>query len=208
MWCEMINTLFSEKNIKEKLSKPVFYQKNQIIFYETDLCTQIGIIIKGHIKLVHYTLSGEEIILSELNEGDIFGDMIIHANHPYYPGYLIALEQTQIVYINKKSLEELFSQSPLFTKQYIANISKKAALINYHHKILSMPSLQEKILYYVETQMKTHDSDKISFTNITKMADYFHVKRPSLSRKLNELKRQNIIDYNKNQIWLKTKVKL
>jgi CRP-like cAMP-binding protein len=205
---QMLKTLLSQKKIKESINNAVFYNKDQILFFETDLCSKIGIIIKGHIKLVHYTLKGEEIVLSELSEGDIFGDMIIYAHHPYFPGCLIAIESTQVVYIDKQSLEKILMQNIQIAKEYIANISNKAAIINYHHKILSMPSLEEKILYYIETQSIIHDSNKVPFVNITKMANYFRVKRPSLSRKLNELKQHKIIDYNKKNIWLTTKQNL
>jgi CRP-like cAMP-binding protein len=194
--------ILNQAFIKEYLPLPCNYPKRYTVFTEDDQCTKIGIILRGQIKLSQFSYSGKEIKLSILNPGDIFGDFLIYSDHPYYPGHLITVEPSSVVYIDKDKLNVLLKRSDKFREYFLKNYSKKATLLNEHQKILSQQSLRDKLLMWLKLNQKYYSDKHIPISSKTALAKYLNTQRPSLSRILRTLKEEGLLDYDKDYIWL------
>ena len=189
--------------VKNKLGIACIYPAGSTIYLEGERCNKVGVIIEGTIKLSHFTVNGQEIVMAQLTKNDLFGDFLIHEDHPYYPGDLIATEESKVAYFDKCQLDELLLESHAFRVFYLKNLSQKALKLNMHNKILQMPSLKEKVLFWMETEQHYSEKMRIKYQSKQSLADFFNVRRPSLSRVLKQLKNDNIIDYNRYEVWFK-----
>lgn len=197
-----MENIFEKDFLNTYLPLPCNYPKRYTVFTEDDQCKKIGIILYGQIKLSQFSYEGKEIKLSVLNPGDIFGDFLIYADHPYYPGHLITTKPTSVVYIDKDRLNYLLKHSDTFREYFLKNYSKKATQLNEHQKILSQQSLRDKLLMWLKLNQKYYNDKHIPITSKTALAKYLNTQRPSLSRVLKTLKEEGIIDYSKTHIWL------
>ena len=181
--------------------KNVSYESNKIIYQEKDQCNQVGIVREGKIELIHYSYEGRLIQLGQLEKGDIFGDFLIYSSHPYFPGILKSKTKSVIAFIPKKELTRMLQLDDDFRNYYLRQLSEKAFKLNIHNKILSLSSLREKIVLYLENNISTLEKNRVYVSSKTKLSEYFNVQRPSLSRELKRMKNEKIIDYNRHYIW-------
>ena len=191
--------MFDFKSISDKISIKCLYQKGMMIHHEHDRCERIGIIISGQIKMTHYTYQGQERVLAILNQGDLFGDFLIHSSSSYFPGDLIAMENTEISFMNQNQLMDLLSNHMPFRRFYLQQLSEKALKFNRHNKILMQQSIREKINMWMSYQIPDH-KNRIKISSKEALANLFNVARPSLSRELSKMKEDRLIDYDRNYI--------
>ncbi|MFO7968490.1 MAG: helix-turn-helix domain-containing protein, partial [Candidatus Izemoplasmatales bacterium] len=102
--------------------------------------------------------------------------------------------------LDKSNLEKLIIKNADFREYYLSQLSEKALKLNLHNKILIQPSLEEKILMWLDQMINENQNNLITIKTKEALANYLNVTRPSLSRKLRELKARGIIDYGKNYI--------
>ena len=83
----------------------------------------------------------------------------------------------------------------------MGQLSNKILMLNKKITLLSYKSIREKVAYFILTQYKIHKSN-ILVLKMTKkeIAENLGIPRPSFSRELINMKEDNIIDFNKNEI--------
>lgn len=190
-------SIFNHPDIIKYFSLSCHYQKGMIVYHEHDICDRLGLIIEGEVHMIHYTNQGEERILARLNPGDLFGDFLIHASLPYYPGNLVATKTSKIAYLDITALTYLMKTNDDFQHDYLRQLSEKALAFNQHNKILMQSTLREKILMWLNQQKHFYPQGKIPIQSKENLANYFNCQRPSLSRELANMKEEGLIDYNR-----------
>lgn len=199
----ILMNLLADKTIRNEFSLTCKYPEGFVINRENDICDKLGYIIKGDIGLIHYTSSGEERVLARLKANDFFGDFLINSKHPFYPGNLICLSETEIVFLNQKNLDRLIRENENFRSYYLNQLSDKALKLNYHNKVLLQGSLREKILLFLDQKALETNSKRIKISSKQTLANYLNVARPSLSRELSIMRKNGLIDYNRKEIIIK-----
>ncbi len=167
------------------------YPKGYIIEQEGSLCQRIGLITKGTIQLVHYNEAGDAAYLATLKAGDTFGDILMFSDDPIYPGHLMATTETHVKFMDRQTTETAIKHDHAFCQTFIKNLSNKANTFNFLNKLYQQPTLEKKIYYYLEYQMLTHDKDYVVIESISDWASVLGVQRPSLSRTLSGLIKDN-----------------
>ena len=169
------------------------YKKNEIIKNEGDICNQIGFILSGSINISNINWNNKEFNFQHFNEGDLFGEMLIFSENNFYPGTIYATSNCTILYISKPKFLNKLAKDTSFSDYYFSYTSNKFIQLQTRIKILSQPSIEDKFLYYLKTQIQRHNTNKIKIKSITKLAEYLNVTRPSLSRTINILINENKI---------------
>ena len=191
------------KDIIKEFSLKCCYPKNTLIYHENDLCDRIGYVVEGNLELIHFTVNGEERLLAELKQGDIFGDFLINSENPYYPGNLVSISDSSICFLEKNKLERLIKTNDDFRHIYLKQLSDKALKLNQHNKLLMQKSLRDKLLMYINNLSLSQNTKLVAISNKQALANYLNVTRQSLFRELKAMKKENIIDFNKKYVWLK-----
>lgn len=195
--------LFLNVDLKKYENKFVYkqYPANTLVFHEGDECDSIGIILKGQLVISTITSMDNEYIINILNKNDLFGDTLLFTDKTIYLGDGITNKETEILFICKELLLEMFKDQS-FLLNFLSMVSKKSIDLRNRLKLLSHKSIEERILFYLYTEKKRLQTKKIPIKSKEALAQLLNVPRPSLSRELIRLKEKNIIDYNRYFITL------
>ncbi|MEY8000667.1 Crp/Fnr family transcriptional regulator [Clostridium sp. Mt-5] len=199
---------FSKDNIKNFLKEINYtsmrYLKGEVIAIEESDCSKIGIVISGTVEVQKIFSSGKAITISSLKESDIFGEVIIFSNRNTYPATIVASSNTYIIFISKENILKLCNLFPLFLNNFMTLLSDKVLMLNKKLKNISYETIRQKIISYILDEY-THQKDLKIILNYTRkeMAEQLGIPRPSLSRELAHMKKENLIDFGKNYILIK-----
>lgn len=176
------------------------YKKDEIVFEEGSKCSSIGLVISGSIQISTFTILENEYSINTINAGDIFGTNLLFSSSPYYLGFARCLKETKIGIINKANLIYLLQNDTDFLNNYLAFLSNKRLQIQERLKILCQPSIREKVLFLIKSRMDKNRC--VYFSSKEILAKYLNIPRPSLSRELASMKKDKLIDYDRNRIIL------
>ncbi|TAL31082.1 MAG: cyclic nucleotide-binding domain-containing protein [Spirochaetes bacterium] len=115
------------------------YADRQMIFSEYEQGNELYIIKEGKVKIIKVS-SDEEIMLSVLKEGDIFGELAIVSNKPRNAS-AIAWGKTTLLPIAKETLPVLLKKSPGMINRIFMAISQRIwfTYIRLESRVYSKP---------------------------------------------------------------------
>ena len=199
----------SDKNI-EKLKRilkanTIRYQKNVNILSNVNPEEFIAIIDSGGVQLINTDYEGNERIIEDINEGEIFGSISYSLNNEDIS--CITKEKTQVTYIQYKQItnDEIIKTDfyIIFIKNLIKLLGEHVSNKNTRIEILTKKTTRDKLLEYFRLQ--TQEKKSKSFTipmSFTKLANYLAVDRSAMAREIGYLKDEGFIKTNKRRITL------
>lgn len=193
---EELLTLFKTYNYV--ISK---YNKGSIIHFESEKCNYWDIILKGQVFVQKIDEKGNVLTVAEFKIGDNIGGNLLFSKYPYYPMSVIAKSDTEILHIPKDFVLQLCQTSQDFLVKFLTCISDKTAILTSKIKSISMKSIRESIIEFLNYEYYTQKSKEIKL-NMTKkeLAERLGIQRTSLSRELNKMKKDGLIDYDAHSI--------
>lgn len=199
----------SDKNI-EKLKRilkanTIRYQKNVNILSNVNPEEFIAIIDSGSVQLINTDYDGNERIIEDINEGEIFGSISYSLNNEDIS--CITKEKTQVTYIQYKQItnDEIIKTDfyIIFIKNLIKLLGEHVSNKNTRIEILTKKTTRDKLLEYFRLQ--TQEKKSKSFTipmSFTELANYLAVDRSAMAREIGYLKDEGFIRTNKRRITL------
>ena len=199
----------SDKNI-EKLKRilkanTIRYQKNVNILSNVNPEEFIAIIDSGSVQLINTDYDGNERIIEDINEGEIFGSISYSLNNEDIS--CITKEKTQVTYIQYKQItnDEIIKTDfyIIFIKNLIKLLGEHVSNKNTRIEILTKKTTRDKLLEYFRLQ--TQEKKSKSFTipmSFTELANYLAVDRSAMTREISYLKQEGFIKTNGRRITL------
>ena len=99
------------------------FDKGEIIFCEGEAAKELYIVQAGRVQIIKYS-SGKEIIVNNLKDGDIFGEMALLDNKPRYAS-AIPLELSNIIVISKDNFSTITETNPGLMAKVITVLSER-----------------------------------------------------------------------------------
>lgn len=202
------NEFFSNLN-NEEIEKLIFniaysvkiYKKGEIIANEEDDCNSLGFVLDGTIEIQRIYLSGKQITLKRLNNGDVFGEALIFSKKSKYPSTVISLSESKILYISKADILKLCTMDEKVLGNFMSSLSNKIFILNSKIKSIAFKSIKHKVINFILEQAKNQKSEIITLKESKEeIASSLGIPRPSLSRELMNLRDLNYIEFNRNII--------
>lgn len=199
----------NDKNI-EKLKRilkadTVRYQKNVNILSNVNPEDFIAIIDSGSVQLISTDYDGNERIIEDIGEGEIFGSISYSLNNEDVS--CITKEKTQITYIQYKQItnDEIIKIDSyiIFIKNLIKLLGEHVSSKNTRIELLTKKTTRDKLLEYfrLQTQTTTNKSFTIPMS-YTELANYLAVDRSAMTREISYLKEEGFIRTNGRKITL------
>lgn len=177
------------------------YSSGQIIALEGDPLNSLGLILNGSIEIQKSVLSGKKVTISQLIIGDVFGEAIIFSPKKSFPSTLISISDTKVMFVGKTNVIKICSQNEKFLHNLLELLSEKILIMDSRLRYLSGESIRQKIsLYLLERYEEKKKLDIHIPLTREALAEQFGIARPSLSRELNKMKREGLIDLEKHTI--------
>lgn len=203
---------FSEKEIELLLTNNASIIKSfspgMRIISEEDVPNKIMILISGKVIIAKDSLAGKRMLLASIeNTGELFGEVFVFMDMPCYAMYAEAEAQSKILFIFKSILEDENEYSQKLIKNLMSIFAKKAYSLNQKLKIVGAYSLREKISRFLIDRQNS-EGEIVENISREKMAEYLNVARPSLSRELGKMAKENIIKLGNKKIKILNQTKL
>ena len=178
-----------EKTIKNILEKNKYeikkYSPNESIAFRGDEVKGLYIILKGTLITEMLTEEGNVIKIEELVPSDVIASAFVFGKKNSFPVDLNAKDEAEILFIERKEfLKILFSKEKIL-ENFLNEVSNKTQLLT--SKIwnsFNNKTIKKKFCDYVKRNQKNNE---FFIQNLGALAEFFGVERPSLSRVLSEL---------------------
>ena len=177
------------------------YKKGEIIANEEDQCNSLGFVLDGIIEIQRIYLSGKQITVKRLNNGDVFGEALIFSKKSKYPSTVIAFSECNILYISKADILKLCTEDERVLGNFMSTLSNKIFMLNSKIKSIAFKSIKHKVINFILEQAKVQKSKTIKLEESKEeIASAMGIPRPSLSRELMNLRDLNYIEFDRNII--------
>lgn len=180
------------------------YTKNSIIYMQNEKCKSLDIILEGAITIQKIDADGNVLSINDFTNRDVIGENLLFSIDNKYPNTVLAKSNVKILHIDKKLILQLCQTNECFLINFLRSLSGKALFLSNKIASLTMKTLRQCIIEFLLFEYNVQKTNKIKL-NMTKkeLADKIGVQRTSLSRELNKMRKDNLIDFNNKYIIIK-----
>lgn len=185
------------------------FQKSEYIVLDGSQMSQVGVVLTGKIQMIKEDCWGNKNILSVIYPGDVFGESIVCGSLSSSIVSFQAAEDSHILFLPFHRVLCSCSRSCKFHQQLIENmvevIAEKNVRLMEKMEIVSKKTIRERVLAYLSQQVQKEGKLYVqSDMGRLDLADYLCVDRSALTRELARMKKEGIIDFEKNTFLLKS----
>ena len=180
------------------------YEKDSILFYETDLKTNLLFLVSGLIKIYKYDKFDNEIFLYHIYSNSLISELSnINTNEIYCFSNASFIEDSVVLSIDFLKLQEHFLNNNLLVKELMSSLLKKTNQLQSLVNRELVFDATAKVAYMLVSDLKM-------FNNLKRQDVSFmlHIQPETLSRVLKKLSRDNIIEVENQQVIIKDEIAL
>ena len=199
---------FSRDELKARLDASGYevkrYEKDQIIHLENEVCQSLDIILEGKVAVQKIDEEGNVLTINIFSAPEIIGAHLIFSTRNIYPMTVLADSEVVILRLNRELIVELGQSDPGFMVDLLQIISDRIMILADKIRTISHNTIREQITAFLTYEFSLQKS-RVLKLNYTKkeLAERLGVKRTSLSRELNKMRRDGLLDYDARTITLK-----
>ena len=182
-------------------------KKNQVIFCEGSEANYIGIVLTGSAQIVKEDYYGNRSIVTRAEPGELFGESFAFAGVSALPVSVVAAEDSQVMLIDSRRITVCCANACQFHSRMIFNllriVAAKNLMFNQKLEITSKRTTREKLMAYLLTQAKLQSSSTFTIPfDRQALADYLGVERSAMSAEISKLRREGVLESQKNRFTL------
>ncbi|WP_419234269.1 Crp/Fnr family transcriptional regulator [Aliarcobacter cryaerophilus] len=180
------------------------YEKDSILFYETDLKTNLLFLVSGLIKIYKYDKFDNEIFLYHIYSNSLISELSnLNTNEIYCFSNASFIEDSVVLSIDFLKLQEHFLNNNLLVKELMNSLLKKTDQLQSLVNRELVFDATAKVAYMLVSDLKM-------FNNLKRQDVSFmlHIQPETLSRVLKKLSRDNIIEIENQQVIIKDEIAL
>ena len=179
------------------------FDKKYTILAEGNPARYIGVVLSGSVQVVRIDYYGNRSILTEVGKSDVFGEAFACAEVRSLPVTVIANEPCEIMLLECSHILHTCESNCGFHQKLIFNLMKDLATktLLFHQKIeiTSKRSTREKLMTYLMFQAKKTGSSRFEIPfDRQELADYLEVDRSGLSAEISKLRKEGVIESDRN----------
>lgn len=183
------------------------HAKNSFITVEGEPFTGLGIILAGEAAVVKENIAGGRSVLTTLQAGDMFGEMIAFSARKSWPASVVAQSECSVAFLPPQKITGTCPHACDGHQRLIRNmlliVSEKALMLNRKVEYLTIKSMRAKIATYLLEQQKLIGK-KTFFMPLKRndLADFLNVSRTALSREMGRMRDEGMIDFYRSSVKL------
>ncbi|MGJ0361507.1 Crp/Fnr family transcriptional regulator [Aliarcobacter cryaerophilus] len=180
------------------------YEKDSILFYETDLKTNLLFLVRGLIKIYKYDKFDNEIFLYHIYSNSLISELSnLNTNEIFCFSNASFIEDSVVLSIDFLKLQEHFLNNNLLVKELMNSLLKKTNQLQSLVNRELVFDATAKVAYMLVSDLKM-------FNNLKRQDVSFmlHIQPETLSRVLKKLSRDNIIEIENQQVIIKDEIAL
>ena len=181
------------------------YDKGETVISEGQKLNKFGLLIEGKLQIVQYDYLGNKSVISVIEPKQIFGEAFAYVNKNSSLD-VEATEKSKVLFLDSDKLSTPCEHCCTFHKQLVKNllfiISNKNVNLTQKIECMSKRTTKEKLLTFLSLEtIKNNSKEFTILLDRQALADYLGVERSAMSAELSKLRKDGIIECEKN--WFK-----
>ena len=183
------------------------YKKGEFISMEGEHLENIGLVVKGSVDMIKEDFWGNKNILMRMRQGSVFGETFICGSASLATVSFCAASDTEVLFLPFKRVMHTCTNACAFHHRLVENmvqlIADKNLELMRKVEVVTKKTLREKILAYLSQQAQLEGGSyfEIPLGRI-ELAEYVCADRSALTRELNAMKEEGLLDYDRNMFRL------
>lgn len=173
------------------------YKRGEYIAYQGDKVYHLIMLLNGRVKTEIVSKSGLTLPMEEISAPYPLAAAFLFADDNRFPVDVIAMQDCEVLYISKASVEAQIAKCPGFMRGFMAFNANRMQYISERLKIFAQKGIKAKTAYYIISREVNGEFELGK--SVASLADYFGVERPSLSRAISEMVRDGVITFQRGK---------
>lgn len=166
------------------------------------------LISEGRVKVYELTPSGREYLLRVLNKGDFVGEDSLFSSEESYT-YGEAVSDSLVCYIQRDEFLDLLTRYPSICLKLLEEYSRRMVRSSHQSTSNMSETVFSRLSSYLINLSDVLESDYIEIPlQLKELSSYLSTTPETLSRRLSELEKQNMISRHGRKIRITNKEKL
>ncbi len=179
------------------------YEKGAYIHLQDDDILSVGVVLSGSVQMIREDVWGNKALLVNMGKGELFGETFVCGGIHNRLVAFVAAEKTVVLFAPFKRVISTCEHSCGFHRKLIENmiaaIGEKNVALMEKVDIISKKSLREKISEYLTLQSEYAGGMTFEIPlGRVQLAQYLHADRSALTRELNLMAQEGLIEFYKN----------
>jgi len=181
------------------------YRKGEVIVHAGMAAARLMIVVSGHLHVYQRVMDDREVLVREITKGTVLGLWML--NNPEienWPATVVVAEPCVMISLDMARVRRFLESGDPEVGKIAVNVScllsRELFTIWRKLSVLSEQNLVDRIhMYLAELHHESGDSGEVTVPfNREKMAEYFGVTRPALSRALGQMRDNGLLSWRKN----------
>lgn len=180
------------------------YSKDQIIHLQNEHCQTMDIILQGRVSIQKIDEQGNIFQIAQFLGGSFFGANLIFSSRNLYPMTVVAESDATVLSMSKELIILLGQSNTKFLLGFLSAVSDITLVLTDKIEAMSLKTIREKIFDFLkyEYSLKKHPKIYLDFTK-KEFAERLGIQRTSLSRELNKMRGEGLIDFDAKTITIR-----
>jgi CRP/FNR family transcriptional regulator, cyclic AMP receptor protein len=191
-----------------------YYKKDQFIYFPEETADHIYMIAEGRVKIGHYLDDGKEVINTILGHGEIFGELALAGELKRTDFAQVMDDKTSVCPLALEDLKALMYDNKELSFKMIKLIGLRLMKLERKIDLLVFKDARTRIVEFLK-DAATWKGKKVGFETMipTKLTHkdigaLTGTSRQTVTTILNELKDQNLINFDRRKILIRDLEKL
>lgn len=166
---------------------------------------KLGIIMSGSVSLVRIDAAGNRVVLEDLSENDVFGEMFAFESDAIHGVFVVCEKDCEVAFVAHESISKRCENACKCHTTVVENmfrvVTKKAKRLSERIEVLSNKSIREKLmcLFSMYSQRAGKAVFELPFS-LSYLAEYICADRSAMMRELRRMSDEGIIKNDRRRI--------
>ncbi|MDO9493981.1 Crp/Fnr family transcriptional regulator [Acetobacterium sp.] len=180
------------------------YEKDQVIHFQNECCQTMDLILSGRVVVQNLDSEGNVLTISIFQDGDVLGANLIFSSRNTYPMTVLAQSPAVILHLHQELILELCQMNRIFMIGLMKAISDKTLILTDKINAILMKTIRQCIIDFLRYESRVQKSQVIQLSSSKKeLAQRFGIQRSSLSRELNKMRQDGLIEFDAKTVTIK-----
>lgn len=177
------------------------YEKKAIIYLQNEKCESLDIILSGAVTIQKIDQDGKILTINDFISSDVLGENLLFSVNSNYPMTVTAKSNCTLLHVKKEIILKLCQSNECFLICFLQSLSNKTLILSNKIKSLTMKTIRQCITDFLLFEYFSQGNSKIKLNMSKKdLAEKLGVQRSSLSRELNKMRNDGLIEFDANYI--------
>ena len=168
--------------------------KKDIIATQGTLCKKLYVLLEGKLRVDIIEGLGNEVMIEYIVAARAFATPHLFSSDGTLPATFTAIEDGILLTASKESMFKLISEEPKILHNFLCITGNCNVCTVTRLKTLSRKTVRERFVVYLLEHRKKNTTTVNIIHNQATLAEYLNVTRPALSKEINKMIKEGIIE--------------